>query len=34
MYQSVMATWSAFAAVDDAARLVEKMGNGNGKKRN
>ncbi|KAG9192471.1 cholestenol Delta-isomerase [Alternaria panax] len=30
MYQSVMATWSAFAAVNDAARLVEKMG----KKRN
>jgi cholestenol delta-isomerase len=38
MYQSVMATWSAFAAVNDAARLVEKIGkgngNGNGKKRN
>jgi cholestenol delta-isomerase len=32
MYQSVMATWSAFAAVNDAAKLVEKMGNG--KKRN
>ena len=30
MYQSVMATWSAFAAVNDAAKLVEKMG----KKRN
>ncbi|KAF1829631.1 3-beta-hydroxysteroid-Delta(8),Delta(7)-isomerase [Decorospora gaudefroyi] len=35
MYQSVMATWSAFAAVNDAARLVESMGkNGSVKKRN
>ncbi len=35
MYQSVMATSSAFAAVNDAAKLLERAGqNGNVKKRN
>lgn len=35
MYQSVAATWSAFAAVNDAAKLIERVGqNGFVKKKN
>ncbi|KAH7406723.1 Emopamil binding protein-domain-containing protein [Phaeosphaeria sp. MPI-PUGE-AT-0046c] len=34
MYQSVNATWSAFSAVNDAHKLLERAGRANGKKVN
>jgi cholestenol delta-isomerase len=34
IWQSVSATWSAFAAVNDAAKVMDRMGRANGKKVN